>query len=498
MILTPEFMSRAEKYAVDCGVSLWELMCNAGYELSKRVRETAYKNMAKDVLILCGRGNNGGDGYVCANHLVADGMNVKVANICGEPKSDLGIKASSLLDDRVEVIDGDLCDAIACADIIVDAVFGTGFKGDLHENVKIIFESVSKSTAYKIACDLPSGVNSLTGSVSDGTITFNETVTFHAVKIGCILKPAREYCGEICVCDIGISKDFKNYTDFEIALIDEDFVKENMPKRPVDAHKGTFGKASLVCGSERYKGAAGLSTAAALRSGVGLVELFSDKVICDGLFTALPEAIYSEIDKENTEKSVSEILSSKSDAILIGCGLGNCEKSKYLVEGILSESNVPVIIDADGINSIKENINVVLNAKTKVILTPHPSELSRICGVSLSEIIENRLFYAVLAARKLDCVIMAKGAGTFITDGKVVYLANNGNTALSKGGSGDILAGLLSGFIAQGIEPVVACCIASYILGITAEKLSETASERGIIGSDIISAFPYVFKILGI
>ncbi len=493
MILTPEAMRNAEKYAVDCGISLWELMCNAGYELSKIIRKKAFDNMVKNVVILCGKGNNGGDGYVCANHLVCDGMKVSVINVLGEPESELGIKAFSQLDKRVQVADESvICDA----DIIVDAVFGTGFKGDLPENVIEIFNLCENSNAYRIACDCPSGVDCLTGKVSKGAFHFDETVTFHCEKIGCLLKPSVEYCGEITVCDIGIPYDLEKYGDIEIIRLDDDFPAEIMPERACDGHKGTFGKANLICGSKEYRGAAMLSVTSALRSGVGLVELFSDKEICDVMFSQAPEAIYSEISKNDIDADLLKILSKKSTATLIGCGLGNCDKR--LVEEVILKSKSPVIVDADGINLICENINVVLNAKEKVILTPHPAELSRICRVSVEEILGNRLFYALKAANELKCIVVSKGADTYITDGKTVYLNNTGNTALSKGGSGDILAGLICGIVAQGVNPLEACACGCYISGKTAEILSESYSERGIIGSDIISTFPYVFKILDI
>lgn len=493
MILTPEAMRKSEKYAESCGISLWELMCEAGKRLSERIREIAYRNMYKNVVILCGKGNNAGDGYVCANHLIADGISVSVINVLGKPKSELGLKAFTLLDKSVNISDESV---ISKADIIVDAVFGTGFKGELPDSVSEIFKNTENSRAYKIACDCPSGVDCLTGKVSRGTIHFDETITFHAEKIGCLLKPAVGYCGKIHVCDIKIPYEQNKYSDFEIIKLDDSFPASVMPKRISEGHKGTFGKANLICGSKEYKGASALSVASALRTGVGLVELFSDKEICDVLFLKTPEAIYTEIDKRDVKSALEKIFSKKCSAILIGCGLGNCDKK--LVEGVISQADSPIIIDADGINIISKNINVVLNAKDKVILTPHPAELSRICGVSVEEILSDRLSYAVKTARELNCIVVSKSADSYITDGNVVFLNATGNTALSKGGSGDILAGLVCGLIAQGCEPLNACGCASFILGYTAEELSKTMSERGIAGSDIINYFPYVFKILDI
>ncbi len=282
--------------------------------------------------------------------------------------------------------------------------------------------------------------------------------------------------------------------------IDKSFVTNAFPKRNPNGHKGTFGKALLVCGSEMYRGAGLLATKSALRSGVGLVELFSSKSVCDGCFTFCPEGIFTVISHQNPIEASKIILdkTKNSTAILIGCGLGCNDNTRILVEQIVKFSEIPVIIDADGINSICPNKDVLLNAKAKIVLTPHPAELSRLCNVTVKEICENRLQYAKDFAKKYNCIITAKGAGTYITDANTTYYSKTGNTALSKGGSGDILAGLICGIIAQGIEPLKACATASFIMGFTAEELSHTQSERGILGSDIISHFPYVFKILDI
>lgn len=500
MILTPEQMTAAEQYAVKCGTSLAELMDNAGFELSREVRKIAYNKMKKIVLILCGRGNNGGDGFVCANHLLEDGLDVTVALVCGEPKTQLAKDAFSKLSPQIKVICDNFASEAEKADIIVDAVFGTGFHGELPESVAEVFRVAEKTISIKIACDIPSGVNCLTGVVSEETMTFDKTVTFHAVKLGSVIKPAKAFCGEIIVAEIGIPDSYEEYCKYKIENADLTFPENVLPKRRADGHKGTFGKLLMVCGSKQYRGAAVLSTSAAIRSGAGLVEVFSEKEVIDGMFGLVPEAIYTEIELSAPEKTAEIILekSKKASAILIGCGMGDTEENTMLVEKLVKESEVPIIIDADGINSISRNIDVLSDAKAQVILTPHPAELSRICGVSVKEAVENRLGLAVDSALKYGAVVMAKGAGTFITDGRKVMLANFGNTALSKGGSGDILAGITASFIAQGAIPLNGATAASIVLGATAEMLSETASERGIVGSDIISALPYAFKKLNI
>lgn len=500
MILTPRQMAQAEKFSENNGVSLAQLMSNAGYALSREVKKAAYRLMKKNVLILCGKGNNGGDGFVCANHLLSDGLCVSVALVCSEPETDLAVNAFDALEKDVKIIKNDLDEAIGQADIIIDAVFGTGFRGELPEDIRGIFDLVNRSEALKIACDMPSGVNSLTGQTAFGTIRCDLTVTFHAIKIGCLSKPAVNFCGKISVCDIKISQEQENYCDYKIIEADEDHIKKALPKRDICGHKGSFGKLLAVCGSESYKGAAVLSVGSALRSGVGLVELFGVRSVCEAVLNSYPEAICTNTASEAPEAAAEAILekSKKATAILIGCGISDSENSRILVEKIIENSEIPVIIDADGINSVSKNINVLSNAKAPIILTPHPAELARLCKAELPEVLSDRLGYAVNLAKRFNVTVMAKGAGTFITDGKQVVFSNTGNTALSKGGSGDILAGMTASFIAQGADSVGAAAAASFLLGKTAEILAETVSERGIIGSDIISTLPYAFKKYGV
>lgn len=502
MILTPNQMAKAENYAVSKGTSLAMLMENSGYELSKAIKNYAYKYFKKKVLILCGNGNNGGDGFVCANHLSNFGLEVSVALICGLPKTELSINAFKGLTKDITITTSDFNSLIFDADIIADCVFGTGFHGDLSAETVEIFKMVSNSKAYKFACDIPSGINCLTGVVSKGTISCDKTITFHGLKLGAIFNNSKGFCGDISISDIGIPSQSQKYCDFNITHADESYPALVLPKRDIGGHKGTFGKLLAICGSNEYRGAGLLSISSAIRSGVGIVELFSPRDVINGMWANAPEAIYTETDDLTAHELTNLIIekSKKATAILIGCGISCNSFTKELVKNLVIKSPVPIIIDADGINSIIENINVLMDTKAQVILTPHPAELSRLCGVSISESIENRLELAIQLSKKYGVTVIAKGAGTFISDsnGKDVFLTTYGNTSLSKGGSGDILSGIVSSLVAQGTTPKDACVCGSIILGKVAELLSETMSERGIVGTDIIKKLPYVFKNLNI
>ena len=505
MILTPKQMTAAEQYAVACGTSLAKLMDNAGETLARFTAKTARKALMSGeiknsrVAIFCGQGNNGGDGFVCANILAADGFEVMVLLICGEPKSELAKNAFDKLSDKVKIVTGDFSNALDTCAIVIDAVFGTGFHGELAENVKEIFAKASLRE-LKIACDMPSGVNCLSGEVSGGTMKFEHTVTFHAEKIGCLLKPAKDYCGCIHTVDIGISKEQQNYAEYEIIKTDSRLPAEVLPERIQTGHKGTFGKLICVCGSDNYPGAAALCTSAAMRTGVGLVELISTPNVIGGMWGISPEIIYTACDFNNPENLAQTIISrlEKAQAAVIGCGIGVNENNFNMISEIIKTVEKPVIIDADGINSLCLNINVLADKKAKLILTPHPAELARLCGVSTYEAVKNRLELAVRLAKKYNVIVAAKGADSFITDGRSVYLVCCGNTALSKGGSGDMLAGITGSFAAQGAELLKCAAAAGIVLGKTAQKLSETRSQRGIIASDILSALPYILQELSV
>lgn len=486
--LTPEQMAFVEH---NCGVPLDILMDNAGEALARRIRSLCYREMIKSVLILCGKGNNAGDGFVAAKLLSQCGITPTILLCCGEPKTELAKAAFDKME-GIEIIScghGAIKDFPAFLygfDVIVDCVFGTGCSGELPQDIREILECVNAADAYRIACDIPSGVNALTGEVSSVVFRADETVTMHAPKIGLALSPAKEYCGRIITADIGISLQSGGIKEF-----DSQSAANTLPCRMPNGHKGTFGKVVCVCGSKKYTGAAAMSVSAALRSGVGLVELCSTAAVTDRLSPSLFEAVYTELPGRGDGFASADgidILCEElktADAVLFGCGMGNNDDTFRLLEAVIKNADCPVVIDADGINSLCANIDILKSKRSRVILTPHPMELARLCG--MSSVPGDR--YG--AARKLSdmygVTVMAKGSQTFVVSGSESYVCRKGNTALSKGGSGDMLAGLTAGFLAQGISAENACCLASYVLGDTAEALCEQRSPRGIIARDILN-----------
>lgn len=483
-LYTPEQMSFAEK---NCGVDLYVLMQNAGAALAQRVKDVCYKNMLKRVLLLCGKGNNGGDGFAAAEMLSLSGIDTTVFLCCGMPKTDLSQAAFESMKNRCVSVTESVPEREF--DIVVDCVFGTGFKGSLPEDIAQIFSRYNSIDVYRIACDIPSGVNGATGEADENTFAAHETVTMHRAKTAAALYPACKYFGEITVADIGINSDVTG-----VFLLDKEDVKNALPKRAPDGHKGTFGKVVCICGSERYTGAAAMAVKAAMRSGAGLVQLCSVKTVIDRLAGNMYGAIFKTLpqnDEGYISSAAADILAQEvktADSVLFGCGMGCGDDTQILLAAVLENAVCPVIIDADGINCLSANIDILKSTRADVLITPHPMELARLCGIEKPP--ADRYKAAKELSERFGVSVLAKGAQTFFVTCGGDYIIAKGNTALSKGGSGDMLAGLSAGLSAQGAK--LCGALASYILGEAAEKLCQTLSPRGIIAEDILNVLPEV------
>lgn len=494
-ILTVEQMTFCEHETEKYGVSLAQLMDNAAAQLAEVIASNS--SSSSKIVLLIGKGNNGGDGLVAANLLAEQGLKPAVVLCCGEPDTDLSSAAYARLDKSVEVLKAEnALDFIEGADVLVDCIFGTGFHGSLRENILPVFRACEKCEGMKIACDLPSGVNARNGQADKLSFMADVTVTFHRGKLGLYLQPAVDVCGEILVKDIGIDERCENTLYPVITPFDVTKARAALPFRPADGHKGTFGKVVSVAGSESYIGAAGLSAMAAMRTGVGLFELCTAKSVVNSLSAGMYECTYSAMKTDKDGFMVAEnaeaILKKceKASCLLIGCGLGHTAQTEKLVAELIENAEIPIVLDADGINSLCPNIDVLLKKKSTVILTPHPAELARLCGVTMGEVMSDKLGSAYRLSEKYGVTVLAKSADTFAVDGGKVYLCTEGTTALAKGGSGDMLAGIVSSYVAQGCNALDAAALGSFTLGSTALLAGYKRSERGIIARDVIDALP--------
>ena len=502
LVLTPPQMRTAELSASAHGVSVSALMANAGETLGRRILGAAQKMMKKNILLICGSGNNGGDGYVAADFLLASAASLTIVT-CGMPKTDLAKSAFAKVEGRCEMITLEKAveepSMIDHAEIIVDCVFGIGFHGELPHELQRFFLRCTLSSAYLIACDCPSGINCMSGRISPGAFEAHETLTFHKPKLGMLMSPAKEHCGKIEVVDIGIGDYTDEHAKVTIMRTDPELVASFLPYRAEDSHKGIYGRVVMVCGSYKYPGAALIASQSALRSGVGMVNLCAHVKAIPSAAGRLPESTYTPVEFDSdgvmSADNADTILKAmeRAGAAVIGCGLGRNENTEKLVCELIRRAKCPLIIDADGINCLSAHINVLKEKQTEIILTPHPAELARLCGTDTASVTQDMFGHACEISEQYGVTVHAKSTQTLTVGSSTCYVTDFGCSALAKGGSGDMLAGLIGGLMAQGIASDRACVLADYIMGTSARALCKELSPRGVIACDIIERFPRTF-----
>ncbi len=487
-LLKSEQISHIDAYAHEVlGISPNTLMGRAGETVASVVRE--HLHAGASVLIFAGCGNNGGDGYAAAVAL-SDDYAVTVYDVFGRGmRTEEGKYYLYLCRERGVCVlpfepSEDVQDRITSADCLIDAIFGTGKRGDVPHKLCTLAKWIEASRAYKIAVDIPLGVDADDGTVAPCVYRADTTVVLSYYKVGMLSYPAREYLGETVLDTLGLPSipeaEESPYESMDFAL-----AKELFPHRGLNTHKGSFGKLLTLIGSERYRGAAHLALGAALRSGVGLVTFLGEEALVSSLLSTYPEALYcTDIDDTSVRT-----LDRTHTATLIGCGSGCDETVQMRVLHLLREGDTPLILDADAINVLsrhpKEGREALKNAARPVILTPHPLELARLLETDARAVQTSRLAVAVRTARDLGITLVLKGAGTIVTDGERVYINTSGSSALAKGGSGDVLAGLIGGLCASGLSPLSAAALGAFVHGAAADRLREEYSTLGVIPSDL-------------
>ena len=500
MILAkPQMIPEIDKYASEkLGIPTRELMRRAGKAVANAVRSLTAKG--GKVSIFAGKGNNGGDGYAAAL-LLKDEYDVSLYDVfgCGQ-RSEEGkyfyeSVVSSGIDVNVLSFDSKTLAELSKSDCVVDAVFGTGFVGEYPEEALKLAEFFnSLDGVFKVAVDVPLGVIASDGSV-DRRVAYHAdvTVALGFAKPGLVSYPAKEYVGKLVYDNIGLQNSaILNNFEFSDYDIDYELATSFIPKRLQNSNKGSFGKLLMITGSSEFLGAAHLSLEASLRSGVGLVTYLGEKELIPSLSAKFPEAIYKPVSLKNinpSDLSFVTDLADKHTAILIGSGSSKSQGLLLVLEHLLSTEGAPIILDADAINVLAENSiegrELIQRAKRKVVLTPHPLEFSRLLGVSVNDVQNNRIGYAKAFARENNCILILKGAATVVTDGHNTYINSSGSSALAKAGSGDVLAGMLASVIASGTEPLYAAALSVYFHGYAADVLADEFSELGVTPSDL-------------
>lgn len=506
-ICTPAQMKIAEANTVEKGETYIGLMEKAGYACAAEILNCCNVK-GRNVLLLCGKGGNGGDGFVIARLLCEAGANITAALLCGKPSGIALEEMEKLSGKDVKLINGDDIDISAEYSVIVDAVYGIGFHGELPENVRNIFARLDNTDAFKFAVDIPSGVDSVTGEVSKGIMSFDFTAALGALKTGMKLSPAKNHCGRIKVLDIGISDDCFEKIGFVPRLADEKTAAAAIPLRTEKSHKGNFGRLLIIGGSRNMSGAAALNVTGALRSGAGLVKLASVKNVIDRAGSGIFECTFLELPENGSgaisADSLTELLKAaeNSSAVAIGSGLTVCDDTKKITGEIIKccgRNNIPLIIDADGLNALGSGIDIIKNANCRAVLTPHVGELARLLGKTSAGIIGDRLSAAAELSVKTGAVVIAKGMPTYIVspDGRA-FASFTGNGGLSRGGSGDVLTGVVSGICSSNMGDRIfeSAAAGVYIFGLAADLAADKLSMTGMLPSDAAAQLPFAFKII--
>lgn len=483
-VLTYEQIKNAEKSAVESGrFSYTDLMHNAGKAVFNVIKER-YEIIGKRFLIIIGNGNNGGDGLVVAGLLRNVGAFVELYMPLGMPHTET---AKAYLD---TISDLPTCNTIdKDYDFYIDALFGIGLNRLLSDDIAFLIGSINRKNGVKIAIDIPSGMFA-DGGNAQAVFSADLTVTFIGYKLCQLLPYTSSYCGEVILDELGI--DISN--NYSYSIIEP----PKAHKYDKNSHKGNFGTALLICGSYGMCGAEILSAKAACVSGAGIVKA----VVCDknySVFTgAVPEAVTIPVETATSgapviyDKTALSALSNAS-ALLIGCGLGHSDDAINAVRKILSFTNVPTVIDADGINAIARDISILRNIKAPYILTPHPGEMARLLNTTVADVENNRVKYAQRFACTHKCVVVLKGSNTIVAspDGEV-FFNTIGNYGMAKGGSGDVLSGIIVALLANGYDTLSAALTAVYVHAMAGDRAAEKYSMRTMSPSDIIKELKFI------
>lgn len=498
-IATKEQIKQIEARALAAGLPEEWLMENAGTAAARQIRQMA--GGLKDAVILCGNGNNGGDGFVIARKLAEYDYPVTVVLMDGTPRTAASAEAfSKLADIPVVSLHAEpyrAAAAVTNAAIVVDAVYGIGFRGTLSQTVAGIFAQVPTDT-LRVAVDIPSGLECDNGDMDPHTFHATNTVTFIAAKPALVQEKTAAICGEVQVVDIGISEN-DIQTVLEQNILKAADISACFFKRRQESYKGTYGHLLAVCGSVGMAGAAILSARAALRSGVGLLTIALPRSIYPIVSGAVPEAVFLPLPEtedgtlsETVLRPLLKALSGKS-AVLIGCGMGCTASTELLVHELVREAAVPVILDADGLNAVSRHIDILETAKAPLILTPHPGEMARLVGKTIEEVQANRVHIATAFAENYTVTLALKGHRTVIADAVQYYINPTGNPGMATGGSGDVLAGMIASFSAQGMSPMNAAKCGVYLHGKAGDMAAGKYSQHAMLPSDMIEELKGLF-----
>ena len=510
-VVTGEEMKEIDRFAIEeLEIPGELLMERAGQKTAEAAFDFLEKPATSTVIVLAGTGNNGGDGFVAARRLLRLGVKTEVFLLGDESKikgeawtnleilNDLEIKVNQLKG-REDILE--LNSLLQKADLIVDALLGTGIKGRLRGLYPELIKLVNQVETEVVAVDIPSGVEADTGKVKTIGVKADKTITFALPKLGLIIYPGANYTGSLEIADIGLPTQAVSSKQINCELLTKAEVSPLLPRREPNSHKGDYGKTLILAGSKGMTGAAALTANSLLRAGGGLAPLGVPESLNPILEAKLTEVMTTplpETEGSLSKKAFSQVeeLAKERDLLVVGPGMGRLESTAQLVSWVL-ELEKPLVLDADGLNAVADLglQEKLANRENEAILTPHPGELARLSGRKLVEIEANRIEVAAQFAKKHGVVLVLKGARTVIAaPGGELYLNWTGNSGLATGGSGDVLTGFISGMWAQGLSAIHAALVGVYLHGKAADLAAKDWTEYSLLPTDLCSYLPKAIK----
>ncbi|NHZ85931.1 MAG: NAD(P)H-hydrate dehydratase [Planctomycetia bacterium] len=497
-LLTKEQARELDRIAIQqMGISGIDLMGKAGSAVAEYAQNMIAGIHNPKVAIICGKGNNAGDGYKAALELQKLGVSTKIFII--SDKKDIQGDSLFFYEKCVKVniaLTHSIEPPIQKYDLIIDAILGTGFKGEFSSLILNFTRWINSQKSLVLSIDIPSGVDANTGNIAENAINADATVTMGLSKVGMMLEPGKSYCGDIIPVDIGFPDIYNELPGMKYRTANEDLAYKYLKAPEVNTYKHNQGKVLVVAGSRGMTGAAILASLGAMRSGAGLVTTCAPGSLNNIYETNIIEGLTLSCEDNGkgyfTEKNYNEIKKyfDWSDTILIGPGLGQHDLTKGLVEKIVKNYNKPLVIDADGLNCFAGNLELFNEIKSDCIITPHHGELARLINTNSATIINDINNCLQLFMQKYNGILVAKNAPTLIAQGNEIVINSTGNQGLATGGTGDVLSGMIASFVAQGIPTDIAAELGVFIHGKAADIIAERKGYRGLIASDLIDTLP--------
>lgn len=514
-VLTTTQMRDADRTTIDAvGLPSIVLMENAGRQVVDAMEQQVSDLYGQRIAVVCGKGHNGGDGFVVARLLASAGAEVSV--YLAVPETAVRGDARQTLS-ALRALDLDVADAtepdgwavclpqIASADLIVDALFGTGLSRPLAGHWAEVVDTLNATGVPIVAIDLPSGLSADTGQIIGPTIDAALTVTLGAPKVPLLVPPAATRVGELAVADIGIPESvIAAVAGPRTVVITEEWARAQIDPRPDELHKGECGRVLIVAGSTGKTGAARLTGAGALRSGAGLVTIATPRACQDVVSALMPEYMTLGLDTTPAGTidlaAVDAVLAERCDVLAIGPGLGQTPEVRQVVRALVARSTVPLVLDADALNAFIDEPQALLGGSGRtVIVTPHPGEMARLIDRTVEDVQDHRLEVARDFATSHRLYVVLKGARTLVAapDGEVL-INMTGNPGMATGGTGDVLTGVVAAWLARGMEPLAAAALAVHLHGMAGDLAAGVQGEVGMIATDLASQLgPAVQRVTG-